>query len=113
MTDDARMDLSALDPMDDPVRWQAVLDDVHRRVDAVIAERSEQARPLIVIASWRRRLMLAAAVVIAVLVPAELALEAREKKQEQVRRLVAVSVLWDDGRPTGVEFLRALGEKAQ
>jgi riboflavin biosynthesis pyrimidine reductase len=113
MTDDARVDLSALDPMEDPARWQAILDDVQRRVDVVLAERSEQARPLIVIASWRRRLMLAAAVVITVLVPAEVALEAREKEQEQVRRLVAVSVLRDDGRPTGAEFLRALGERAQ
>ena len=113
MSDDARVDLSALDPMEDPARWQRVLDDVQRRVDAVLAERSGQARPLIVIASWRRRLMLAAAVVIAVLVPAELALEAREEEQERVRRLVAVSVLWDDGRPTGAEFLRALGERAQ
>ena len=113
MTDDARVDLSALDPMDDPARWQAVLDSAQRRVGAVLAERSEQARALIVIASWRRRLLLAAAVVIAVLVPAELALEAREEEQERVRRLVAVSVQWDDDQPTGVEFLRALGERAQ
>jgi hypothetical protein len=109
MTDDARVDLSALDPMDDPARWQAVLDSAQRRVGAVLAERSEQARALIVIASWRRRLMLAAAIVIAVLVPAELALEAREKEQERVRRLVAVSVLPSDGTPTGADFLRALG----
>ena len=113
MTDDARMDLSPLDPLEDPVRWQALLDGVQLRVDAVLADRSGQARPLIVIASWRRRLMLAAAVVIAALVPAELALEAREGDQERVRRLVAVSVLGDDGRPTGAEFLRALGEEAQ
>jgi hypothetical protein len=107
--DEAPFDLSPLDPMRDEPRWRAVVDRTLARVDAVVAERARREDPLDLIASWRRPLLVAAAAAIALLVPAELALERREARARRVERLVAVSSRVAQGAaPTGADFRRAL-----
>ena len=112
MNEDDRLDLSPLDPMRDPARWRAVVDSTMSRVDAVLGQRAAQ-DPLTLIAHWTRPLLLATAATLAVLVPVELALEAREREAEQVERLVALSSAIDEGEqpPSSAEFLRALAER--
>ena len=108
-----RLDLSALGTDRDPARWRDVVDATMARVDAALARRPQD--PLTLIASWSRPLLAATAAAVAVLVPLELALEAREARAEQVRRLVALSTEWDSGEPppSGADFLRALAEESR
>jgi len=108
MTDDRRLDLSALDPARDPARWRMVFDATLARVDEVLLHRRQD--PLSLIAGWRRPLLAAAAAALLVLVPVEVALERRETRVETVRGLVSVSTAWaEEGRtPTGAELLRAM-----
>ena len=108
MTDHDRLDLSALDPARDPEHWERVMAATLIRVDAVLSRRIDD--PLTAIAVWKRPLLVAAGVALALLIPIELALELRESRAEQVERLVSLSSRWEDGRtpPSGAEFLRAL-----
>ena len=112
MNQDDRLDLSPLDPMRDPARWRAVVDSTLNRVDAVLLQRAAQ-DPLTLIAQWTRPLLVATAATIAMLVPVELALEARERQTEQVERLVALSSALDERSepPSSADFLRALAEQ--
>lgn len=105
-----RLDLSALDPLEDAPRWEGVMRETLRRVDEVLAHRSRG--PLELIAAWRRPLLLAAAATLAVLIPVEWALDAREDQLRRVERLVALSAGWDPSEPppTGSQFLSALGQ---
>jgi len=108
-----KMDLSALDPMREPERWQRVVEATLARAERVVDARRDSANDAFwLIANWRRRLIAAAAVVIAALIPAELALEVRESRLEAVHRLATVSVSWveRDVTPSGAEILRALAE---
>ena len=107
MSGEERLDLSALDPARDPERWERVVAEALARVDAVLPHTRGA---LSTIAAWRRPLLIAAAVTLALLVPVELALEAREPRVEQVRRLVSLSVDWGRGAypPSVSDFLRAL-----
>lgn len=108
--DDEPLDLSALDPRRDPERWRAVVEGTRTRVDAVLETRAGGDDPLDVLASWRRPLLVAAAAAILALIPAEIALERREAEMERVQRLVAISHWASPAqRPTGADFLRALG----
>lgn len=108
MTDQDKIDFSALDPMEDRSHWRGVMDETLRRVDAVLDRRAKD--PLSTIAGWRRPLLVAAAIAILILVPVELALESREPEVEQIRRLVSLSADWGHGEtpPSGADFLRAL-----
>lgn len=108
MTDRDRIDLSALDPMRDPDHWRSVVTETLARVDAALDRRTRD--PLFTIATWRRPLLVAAAIAVLVLVPVELALETKEPQAEQVQRLVSLSAAWDEGEspPSGADFLRAL-----
>jgi hypothetical protein len=114
MNDPDRLDLSALDPLRDPGHWRAVVDETLARVNIVLARRAQREDPFTLIASWARPVLLAAATILALLVPAKLALEAREAKAERVRRLVALSaqLASDAPTPSGAEFVRALGERS-
>ena len=105
------IDLSPLDPMENPARWQPVVDATLERVDAALDHPS--ADPLTLIAGWSRPVLLAAAGVLAVLVPIEFVLERSEDRREQVERLVALSLHGDPdgGPPDGAQFLRALQEE--
>ena len=104
------VDLSALDPLRDEVRWRSVMNATMARVDTVLAARTHRDHPLDLIASWRRPLTAAAAIAVALLVPAEIALERREARMERVERLVEISSgLLDGRRPAGADFLRAVG----
>ena len=107
-----KLDLSPLDPMRDPGHWRAVFDGTLQRVDAVLRERLRQRDPLELIADWLKPVLLAAAVVMAILVPVEIALERREAEAEQVQRLVTLSANWAraEAKPTAADFVRALGE---
>jgi hypothetical protein len=109
--EDDRLDLSALDPLDDPQRWEALLRETLRRVDEILAHRSRG--PLELIAAWRRPLLIAAAATLAVLIPVERALDPREEQLERVDRLVALSSGWEPSEPppTGSQFLSALGQE--
>jgi hypothetical protein len=108
--DEKKLDLSALDPMQDPVRWQALFDATMVRVDAALSARA--ADPIVTIAGWRRPLLLAAAIALALLVPIELVLESKETRAEQVERLVSLSagVVRAAAPPSGADFRRALAE---
>ncbi|HEX6587417.1 MAG TPA: hypothetical protein VF039_00230 [Longimicrobiales bacterium] len=105
--DERPIDLSALDPERDAGRWDALVAATVARADAALAARSRSA--LDTIAGWSRPLLLAAALLVALLVPAEMLLDARERRAEQVQRLVTISVDWSRGdAPTGSELARAL-----
>lgn len=110
--EDERLDLSALDPLEDGQRWEAVVSETLRRVDEVLARRSRD--PLQLIAAWRRPLLIAATAALGLLIPVEWALDAREERLERLERLVALSAGWDpdDPPPTGSDFLSALGREA-
>jgi hypothetical protein len=104
------VNLAALDTLQDELRWRSVMNATMARVDTVLAARTRRDDPLDLIASWRRPLLAAAAIAVALLVPAEIALERREARMERVERLVEISSGWLDGRrPAGADFLRAVG----
>jgi hypothetical protein len=110
MSDDLnrdRLDLSPLEP--DPDRWNALVRHTLRRVDRVLEQQIRTESPLELIAGWRRPLLgsaLAATLAVAV---AEILLELREPRMEQVHELVALSTDWAaTGQPTAADFLRAL-----
>ena len=108
MKEQEPVDLSPLEPE----RWETVVEATLRRVDAVLAARPQD--PLTLIASWSRSLSIGAAVVVALLVPAELLLESREARAEQVDSLVQLTTRAALGErpPTGAELSRALGQGA-
>ena len=87
MNDEMPVDLSALDV--DADAWRAVMDSTMSRIDEVMAERDT---PFVVLSAWRRPLMLAAAVIVALLVPVKYSMELRESDAEPIRALVNVSV---------------------
>ena len=89
MSEHQQIDLSALEPRD----WGAITARTMDRVDAVLASRLAAADdPFTLIASWRRSVLAAAAVILAVVIPAEIALEIRERRAEAVHRLATLSV---------------------
>jgi len=106
------IDLASLDPMQDAAHWRGIVDATLLRVDEVLAERWKD--PFTLIASWRRPLIVAACIALALLVPVEFVLEKRESMIEQVQllaRLSARSAL-GEGPPTGAELSRALAPDA-
>ncbi len=108
MDDRERLDLSALAP--DPERWRAATAGTLARVDAALRERPRPRDPLVAIAAWRRPVLAAAACAVLLLVPLELAMEAREDRPRPVRELVTLSTEWarGAGQPTGADLLRAV-----
>jgi len=108
-----KVDLTALDPMADPGRWQAFVEATLARADGVLdARRDSENDAFSLIARWRRPLMAAAAVLLAVLVPAEFLLEEREARVEAAHRLATVSITWVERSqgPSGTEILRTIAE---
>lgn len=115
MNEQEPVDLSPLDPSADAARWQRVVEATMLRVDAVLEARERAQDPLTLIASWRRPVLVAAAVALAVLVPVELLLEVREARAEQVEALVTLSsgLVGAELPPSGADFLRALAVESQ
>lgn len=111
--DEMPIDLSALDAAADARRWEAFVQATIARAERALAER--EITPIDVIASWRTPLLAAAALVIALLVPVEMALERREARAGQVERLVGLSADWsaDASLPTGSQIRRALTERVR
>ena len=109
------LDLSPLDPAADPARWQRVVDATLLRVDGALAARERAQDPLTLIASWRRPVLVAAGVAVALLVPVELFLEVREARAEQVEALVTLSaeLVQAETPPSGADFLQALAAEPQ
>ena len=109
------VDLSPLGPAGDPARWQRVVDATLLRVDAVLEARRRAQDPLTLIASWRRPVLVAAGVAVAILVPVELVLEVREARAEQVEALVTLSaeLVRAEAPPSGADFLRALAAESR
>lgn len=112
MTDERRLDLSALDPELDPARWDAIVRSTNERVDRVFASRTVD--PLTLIAGWMKSVTAGVAVLLIMLVPLEFLLERRELGREQVDRLVQLSAesIRGGGSLSGAELARALGGKA-
>ena len=110
-----RVDLSPLDAAADPARWQRVVDATLLRADAALEARRRAQDPLTLIASWRRPVLIAAGVAVAILIPVELVLEVREARAEQVEALVTLSteLVQTDTPPSGADFLRALAVERQ
>ena len=104
------VDLSPLDP----AGWQRVVDGTLARVDGALEARARARDPLALIASWRRPVLVAAGVAVAVLVPVELVLEVREARAEQVEALVTLSaaLIQAPTPPSGADFLRALAAES-
>ena len=111
MSEDEKLDLSPLDPLQDRDHWKRMVADTLLRVDDVLAKRRPDA--LSAIAAWRRPLLVAAATVVALLVPVEIALEKREAHAERIERLITLSAEWTpgDNPPSGAAFVRALTEE--
>lgn len=111
MTEPGRIDLSPLEP--DPTRWRALVDSTLTRVESAMRQR--RVDPLTLIASWTRPLLIGASAMVLILIPVELTLEVRERKEERVDRLVALSARIDRlaDAPSGADFRRALVEAAQ
>jgi hypothetical protein len=107
------VDLSTLDA--DAARWQRVVGATLLRVDAVLEARQRAQDPLTLIASWRRPVLVAAGIAVAILVPVELVLEVREARAEQVEALVTLSaeLVQTGSPPSGAEFVRALAAERQ
>lgn len=111
--DTDKVDLSALDPTADPGRWESFVEATLARADRVLdARRAAENDAFWLIARWRRPLLAAAAVFLAVLVPAEFLLEARESRAEAAHRLATVSITWAERNqgPSGAEILRTIAE---
>ena len=108
MNEESRLDLSALDARNEPARWEALINATLARVDVVLAQRSPD--PLTLIATWTKALTAGAVVMLAVLIPVEIGLEAREASAVQVERLVHLSAetIRSEQQPTGAELFRAL-----
>lgn len=102
MTGD-RIDFSSLEP--DSERWREGVRATLRRVDEVLQRRSRETA-LSLIVRWRRVVLAAAAVVVAVVIPTEWLLERRERSAGQVHTLVrfANQALHGDAGPTGAEL---------
>ena len=111
MSEDEKIDLSALEPR----QWDAVMARMMLRVDAVIQDRYERADdPFSLIASWRRPVLAAAAVILAAIIPAEIALEKRELRVEAVHRLASLSIKAVQRHEplSGSEILRTIAARA-
>lgn len=114
MSPDERIDFSSLDPAREPARWQAVVAATLRRAEAVLQERRRAQDPLNLIAQWMRPVLLAAAFVLALLLPLELRLELEERQRQPARRLASLSVEWAAGAPPSrAVLLAALGGGAR
>jgi hypothetical protein len=71
-----RIDFSALDPERNSGQWQSVVDAMLSRIDIAMDERGRASNdPLMTIAGWSREVLIAAAAALAILIPAELALD--------------------------------------
>jgi len=113
LPDEPPLNLRALDPMQDPPHWHSVFAATMARVDIVLAARAHADDPLDLIARWHRPLLATAAAAVALLIPAEVALERREARMERVERLVEISTGWSNGRAPAVsDFLRAIGAES-
>jgi hypothetical protein len=111
MTDE-KIDFSPLATTADPDRWNSAVERTLARIADVLQQPRVPPDPLFLIAGWIRPILAAAAVVIAILIPAEIALESREENRERVDRLVQLtSRLSGDQALTAAEFVRALGER--
>lgn len=108
MTEEQRLDLSALDPEQDAVRWASFVTATAERVDRVLAARTVD--PLTLIAGWMKSVTTTVAVVLLLLVPVEFVLERRESSDEQLDRLVQLSAesIRDGGSLSGAELAQAL-----
>ncbi|HET7276183.1 MAG TPA: hypothetical protein VFI91_13525 [Longimicrobiaceae bacterium] len=107
--DEERIDLTPLDPAFLPSHWPKTVAATQVRIDAVLLERERLRDPLTTIAGWMKPLLVAAAVVIAILIPVEIALERAENRSEQVQQLVGLSTDWAQGHQlTGADLLRVL-----
>ena len=113
MSEHDPIDLSPLAP--DGARWDAIVTGTAAGVRAVLEARvGTKSDPIILLASWRRRVLAAAAAILAVLIPAEIAMEARESRRAPAHQLAVRSAMWAASQeaPSGSEILRALGEPA-
>ena len=109
MSEHDPIDLSPLAP--GGARWDAIVAGTAAGVHAVLEARAgTKSDPIVLLASWRRRVLATAAAILAILIPVEFAMEARESRREPVHQLALRSAVWaaSSEAPTGSEILRAL-----
>ena len=102
MNEEKPVDLSALDV--DPDGWSRIMARVNERMDRVLDEREN---PFTALSSWKRPVLIAAAISIAVLAPVKYGLEIRSSNAQRVRALVTVSLqaVHAARQPTASELL--------
>ena len=84
-----RLDLSPLG-MSDP-EWRTLYESTVARLDSSLALRRRRTDPVTIVWGWRYPILFAAGLLLAVLVPVELALERRERNRERFATLVQMS----------------------
>ena len=113
--------MNELDPVDfsalqaDPIRWKSIVTRTMEQVDVVMQARARSnSDPIEVIASWRRTLLAAAALVFAALPPVEILLEIRERRAETIHRLAMLSVVsaYTSSPPSAEAILRTLAAES-
>jgi hypothetical protein len=110
MRDREAIDFSALET--DPKQWQAFKAATLAQVSRVLDRRATPSDPLSLLASWKRTILTAVAILFLVLVPVEFALERRERTEEPIQALVQASgeAAWGGQQPaSAAELLRVVG----
>ncbi len=112
MTEDEPLDLSALDPERDRVRWAGVVKSTRHRAAQALARRIAPADPLDLVAGWFRPILAAAAVLAVALGATSAAMHRRTPLDaaSESRRLAALSgqSIGRGERPTGAQLLVAI-----
>jgi hypothetical protein len=106
------VDLSALEA--EPREWQALRAATLEQVNRVLDRRLTSSDPLSLLASWKRPILTAVALLFVVLIPVEFALELREGKAAPMQALVQASgeAAWGGQPPArAAELLRVVGRE--
>lgn len=89
MNDDDRVDLSALKLTHS--EFESFLDSTLARADDNLRMRRRQGDLALIVTGWRREILAAAAILIAILIPVEIALELREQPGQRIATLAQAS----------------------
>ena len=112
MTEDERLDLSALDPGRDRVRWAGIVQATLREAEQALGRRVAPADPFDLLVGWFRPILAAAAVLAGILGATSVALHSRTSLDaaSESRRLAALSEqsLGRGVHPSGAQLLVAI-----
>ena len=107
--DAEHVDLSALGMSES--QWQSLYDGTMARIEGNPAFSERRNDPVTVVSGWQRPILAAAAILVAILIPVEFALEMRERNLERIQALAHVSSDVARGLrpPSAAELLKAIG----